>query len=217
MFSVIIPTMWRSHELERALPLLDMCPAIGEILLINNDIPNTPQWLNRPWDKLKVYTPPSNIFVNPAFNYGIKNSTYDKICLLQDDILFDTNIFNMIHNSIVPTVGCVGFNAEYLVTRFPDQLEVIPIKNIEVCELSEIKGLKGGRIFGYACIMFLHKDNYIPIDETLKIHLGEEWICYTHEKMGKPPLVLRGFYATASNVMTTSSFGTIPKVFGCRR
>jgi hypothetical protein len=202
MFSVIIPTMWRSNELMKSLPLLDRCPVVGEILLINNDVAKTPEWFKTTnWVKVKVFNPPSNIFVNPAFNLGISQCHYDKLCLLQVDILFDTTILNLLYNVVTPDRGCIGFDSKFLVMQLADQLSPIPIREISLIPLKEREKEK---LFGYAFILFLHKSNFIPIDEDMKIHLGECWISYTHEKKGKIPLVLQNFYATASNMCTTS-------------
>ena len=206
MFSIVCPTMWRSYELEKMLPLLDSHPVVGEILLINNDVTKTPTWFNRPWRKVKVFSPSSNIFVNPAFNLGIESAQSDKICLLQDDVMFDPNIFGFLNDIVTEDRGCIGVDAKYMITRFPHDLEIFPIQNLTFKPMGDI-------VFGYAFVMFLHRKNYIPIDEELKIHLGENWICYTHEKKGKQPLVLENFPLTASNMSSTSTLTPFQSYF----
>jgi hypothetical protein len=201
MFSVICPTMWKAAELEVTLPLLDNSPHVGEILLINNDINHTPGWFGmRPWRKVKSYNPSSNIFVNPAFNIGVKSSTYDKICLLQDDIVFDPNIFYHLGLVVNKNVGVIGTDASCMFQVLDKQYLIPePINNIR------IEPVILPIIFGYAPLMVLHKHNYIPIDETLKIHLGEEWIVQTHLKFGLTPLVMKNIKFRLLNMCTTTT------------
>ncbi len=206
MFSVIIPTMWRSRELSISLELLDNTSNVGEILLINNDVNRTPLWFfSRNWNKVKVFNSKENLYVNPAFNLGVKHSRYDKICLLQDDIVFDTNIFNLLDNFVNEDVGCIGCDIKTSLLRSFDDLKPIPISEIRIepCPLPIY--------LGYALMMVFHKKNFIPIDESLKIHLGEEWISYTHQRLNKLPLIFRNFFLVCSSVMTTSGLPEFKK------
>lgn len=196
MYTVIIPTMWRAREISLALPLLDISPTVGEILIINNDRHRTPMWFTSvKWNKVRTYSPPSNIFVNPAFNLGVSQSHFDKIVLLQDDVVFDPTILTLLHDHIVPDRGPIGCDIKNIILG-----ELIPIPptdvRVEPCPLPLVPG--------WAVMMAFHKSNFVPIDESLKIHLGEDWIVYTHIKKNLPPLILKNFFLTTSRPMQTS-------------
>lgn len=200
MFTVIVPTMWKGEELSLTLPLLDSCPAVGEILLINNNINQTPAWFRMvQWNKVKTHNPPLNIFVNPAFNLGVSQSKYEQIALIQDDIVFDPTILIHTEPFLTDKVGVMGCDVKCLLIRQDrSELSVIPPINIKV------EPLPLPLVPGYATLMMLHKKNWNPIDETLKIHLGEEWIVQSHLKAGLTPLIIRNFFLTALGVMKTS-------------
>lgn len=200
MFTVIVPTMWKGEELAMALPLIDSCEAVGEIIIINNLANATPLWFTSfPWHKVRTYTPPSNIFVNPAFNVGVSLSKFDQIALLQDDVLFNPIIFNHVTPVLTNNVGVLGCDGKCIIV-YPErsQLTAVPPRNIQV------EPVPMPLLPGYAVLMMLHKDNWHPIDETLKIHLGEEWIVQWHLKLGKTPLIMRNFFLTALGAMKTS-------------
>jgi len=85
-YSVIIPTMWACHSTELLLKKMNECALVKEIILIDN-APNQNPNLNL--SKLKVLTKGQNIFVNPAWNWGVSKATCEKIILLNDDVEID--------------------------------------------------------------------------------------------------------------------------------
>lgn len=182
--------MWRSNELQHSLPLLDICPSVGEIFLINNDAAKTPGWYmntSQFLKKVKMYTPRQNIYVNPAFNIGVKHSHFDHIVLLQDDILFDPTVLTIIHDYITPQTGLIGINPLNIMTQAAETLKIIPAKDIKLIYFDALPKLdklceKDDLPYGWCMMMIFHKSNWIPIDEELLIHYGEEWINNVHIK-----------------------------------
>src|ERR1035437_1472826 len=102
MYTVILPIMWLAPEITMMLPLIDAHPLVGEILVINNNVPATPDWFKHgKWKKVKAFNPPSNIYICAAWNLGVKESQYDKIWFLSDDILFDIRVFDFLHDKVI--------------------------------------------------------------------------------------------------------------------
>lgn len=87
MFSIVIPTMQKDVEvLNKLLAQLQEDESVGEILVIDNSC----KGFECTFDKVKVLVQKENLFVNPAWNYGIKVSSpeYPYFGVLNDDIIF---------------------------------------------------------------------------------------------------------------------------------
>jgi hypothetical protein len=83
-FSIIIPTMWLSDLIHRMLLIYDRSEFVGEIIIIDNDTTKTP--ILSQYNKIRRYTKGENIFVNPAWNWGVSLAKF-RIILANDDIL----------------------------------------------------------------------------------------------------------------------------------
>lgn len=187
-FSVIIPTMWNSNRTEKLLKDLNECELIDEIVIIDNNPKHKIQLNNL--EKIKIITTKENIYVNPAWNLGVKNSKNNLICLCNDDINFDVNdVFNFIHKN-TENLGCIGVHPNSYKT-----------KN-ELNKLSEGYHTGGG---GWGCLIFCKKENWIEIPNNLKIGYGDDWIAITN----KPHYSL----TTKENIITEMSTTSSKKEF----
>jgi hypothetical protein len=158
-FSVIIPTMWYSDKIHKNLPILNDCDEVGEIILIDNNTLLKPKWVED-LNKVRYLPQEGNIFVNPAWNLGVRESIYKYICISNDDILFNTDIFSWMKEHIHK--GVFGmWTGNYYGERVNQPYE---IQRIE------------GRPWGWGCLMFIQKENWVPIDERLKIACGDDWL-----------------------------------------
>ena len=81
--------MWKCKRVLRSLLDMEQSPLIGEIIVIDNNREDTPQF--RDLKKLKILTQESNIYVNPAWNLGAKHAKFYNLCFLNDDISFSCN------------------------------------------------------------------------------------------------------------------------------
>lgn len=159
MFSVIIPTLWKTDMIFKSLNDLEKCPLITEIILINN-LPGHKPDLTR-YKKINLISPSENLYINPSWNLGIEVAKNELICLLNDDINFDANL---IFNFVLQTsklLGAFGFN--------PDSNSEIPCLTL---------GQNIGKDWG--CMLFLKKSTYIPIPPQLKLWYGDDWIYKTY-------------------------------------
>ena len=158
-FSVIIPTMWYSDRINRNLSNLEDCDMVGEIILIDNNPPLKPTEI--PYTKVRYITKDTNIFVNPAWNLGVGLSKYDNICISNDDVVFNNNIFQYIIEHI--DKGVIGMSTENYYIKEDKNYNIEKIEN---------------RGWGWGCLIFVSKQNWKPIDERLKIACGDDWLLH---------------------------------------
>lgn len=165
-WSIICPTMWRSKGLQVMVEqqkLLDN-PDIAELLLIDND-PTKAVKLEHP--KIRVIYSGQNIFVNPAWNWGVHCATTPNIALLSDDIIFDPSVFSQLRTS--PNAGVIGLGegcdrglADKII---PKKYKLIPCT--ESFHRYEAQ---------FGMLMLMNKAAYRPIPEEAKIYLGDVWL-----------------------------------------
>ena len=85
-FSIVVPTMWRFNLFADFLVKLVQVDAVGEIIIINNAMEAKPDHSIFAHPKIKMHDFKLNIFVNPAWNYGVSVAKYDNICIMNDDV-----------------------------------------------------------------------------------------------------------------------------------
>lgn len=164
-FTVIIPTLQRSHRLH---PLVDKYarhPLVGEILVVNNS--STPlTWRN---GKVRVLQQSGNIFVNPAWNLGARHAGYRWLLFSNDDIDFSDGMLEfaatLLHSG---RVGIVGPSPSAFIDSAPKH-------RMRASTAYE-------RSYGYGTWMALSRDDYAPIPEDLLIWCGDDWLFYSQSR-----------------------------------
>ena len=139
LFSIIIPTMWKSQHLNKILNLCQKSNLVGEIILIDNDPKNK---FNLPnYSKLIYYTENKNIYVNPAWNLGNTLSS-NKIILANDDIVIENidEVLDLINHSDYDIIG-------------------INPKKSNKLEIEKIDEFPSN---GYGCFLYVKNYKYIP-------------------------------------------------------
>jgi len=165
MYSVVIPTMWKYPKFVEFLNDLLEFADVGEVLLINNNIDDMPPLpISHP--KLRTFTYGINIGVNPAWNLGVAESKYDKICIANDDVVFDQKMFRRVDTVLGPDSGVVG------ICPGIKDFDQPPFET----GLCQIVPWSGQHTYGFGCLMFVHKSWWIPIPDGLKIYYGDNWI-----------------------------------------
>jgi hypothetical protein len=160
-FTIGIPTIWKSERITKLVNDLDSSENIGEILIIDNLY----QYDGRFNEllKVRVIQPEENLYVNPAWNRIVKESQYDLVGLLNDDINFDVDIFKSFNAEVLLNVGITGMGEEnYHNTHFEGTPFIIDSRNISN--------------WGWGCMILLHKNHWIDIPESLKIWYGDNFI-----------------------------------------
>ena len=192
MISVIIPTLWKPLEIKLLLEKVNSSSYVGEIILINNDSSKTPEYLVE-LKKIKVIDFGKNIYVNPAWNFAVKESKFDKLCLLSDDVLFDENVFELVNPRIDPSIGTIGphgLSISKIYAKSPF-MEIVPSDKFW---------------HGYGTLLFLHKQNYIEVPKKFQINFGDRWQ-YDYNAIQKR----QNYFITQFVLKTT--MGTTSKLF----
>lgn len=104
-YTVVIPTLWKSNRTEQLIRDLNECEFVDEIIIIDNT--NIDEW-DRTYRKIRTVSKGENIYVNPAWNWGIELAKNECIALINDDINFDPNIFGVITENILAYNGIIG-------------------------------------------------------------------------------------------------------------
>lgn len=177
MISVVMPTMWRSNKTPKLLESLNSDPNISEIVLIDNDVKSKNIDLTS-FNKIKYLPQSENIYVNPAWNLGVSLCKSEIVCIVNDDIYFDSNKVTsyVLENS--KDLGSFGLNMH---AKGNSVLQIN--KERIVGETGIYNAIVG---CGYGMLMFIKKANWTPIPEGLKIWYGDNWII----KFNKPSYLL---------------------------
>ena len=176
LFTVTVPTMWKYEPFKDFLNELIDCPDVGEVILIDNDPSKAPLNLLRS-PKLRYKTYGTNIFVNPAWNYGVENATNDYVCILNDDMKFDLSVLDSLRDILEdPNTGVCG------ITPGIEQYNQIPITdgNYQIIPWQE-----GMHQFGYGCLMFVNKNSWTHIPDQIKMYYGDYFIFDKHLAEGR--------------------------------
>ena len=186
-YSIIIPTLWKSNRTHKLLSDLIKCQYVDEIILIDNAGKFFEYY--EALDKVKLVKVEENIYVNPAWNLGIKIAKNDLIALVNDDINFDTNIFGVIDENVLNQFGIVGMGEG----NYKDEIDDSKGPYLDVWK-------PGVNDWGWGCMILLDKKNWIDIPEDIKIWYGDNII---KDVNPSPKACLRNF-KVETEMSTTS-------------
>jgi glycosyltransferase involved in cell wall biosynthesis len=163
-FSVIIPTLQRSPELQ---PLIAQClahPSVEEVIVINN----ATEPLNISDPRLRVLDQTENIYVNPAWNLGAKEARAALLAIVNDDVQFDdealTHAAKILHQGRYSIVA-------------PDKSCLWADKSRPV---SHRLASRDNLIFG--TFMCMRKSDYVQIPDELRIWGGDHWLYWSQRR-----------------------------------
>jgi len=162
MITVVMPTMWRTPELKSSIEIMEQSPYITRIQLINNAKSAFFQAGINTWGntKIRVYTPPENIYITASWNHGVLHADTDIVCLLNDDVVLPAPAWEFIANNWPEDAGIVGlgFNSLHI--------------------LGGAYHLRAttARGYGFGAAMFIRRKNYLPIPEDLKLWFNDDWL-----------------------------------------
>lgn len=166
MISFIIPTIWKAEEIYKSIEQFKRLQIKNVELII---VDNTHSDFYDDDPRIIIVKCSNNIFVNPAWNLGVKLAKNKYICLLNDDIYFNyVTILNNFQKFIDqnPKLGLIGFNEK---SRIKNNTDTLNNDNDELI-LVDTTGIVP---FGYGCCIFLKKEDYFDIYEDCKIFYGD--------------------------------------------
>ena len=203
MITVVIPTMWKYKPFYNFLQDLHDCDVIGQIIIIDNDPENNPNLdLSKHLfqNKVQQYTYGKNIYVNPAWNFGVKNAKYNNICLLNDDVIVDLKLFYRMDKFLSPEIGLCGICPSNV-----KDFGQIPITTGEIDLVRCTTPYNYRTHFGLGTLMFFHKDVYVPIIEGLDLYWGDNFIYDTlFFKLNQNYHITNTFYYTPYAATTST-------------
>lgn len=193
MFSIVIPTMWKSELTLDLLSKLESSVMVNEIILIDNDPESKPD-ISR-YTKIHYLTKGYNIYVNPAWNWGVSVSKNELIAICNDDIIFNVDeVLDTIFKN-ADGLGCIGMHGLNF-SEDCDYYKFVRINNYEYLK----PHIEGG---GFGCLMFIKKSNWIDIPKNIKVWFGDNWIAKTNQPLHlirfKEKIENNGKSATVSN------------------
>jgi len=164
MFTVAIPTMWKFEPFVRFLHDMVNHHLIGEIIIIDNASHDRPKSDIFNHEKIKIVDFNRNIFVNLAWNIGILTAKYDKVCVANDDIIYDLRVFDRLNPYLTEKIGCAGLSVDHC-ERYRTDGEI----RIKVWEPND-------NAFGFGMLFFVHKKSFEAIPDKLDIYFGDNWV-----------------------------------------
>lgn len=181
MISVIVPTMWKAPHLMKMLPLLEKHSLIGEIIIIDNDTSKTNSDIHQ-YSKVVYLPQEKNIYVNPAWNLGVKLSKFEKLCFLNDDVIFNVQCLDTLYDLITAERGLMGFSEASYCGFVPELYDTLVSSGIgcdvhlEETNIYENETTSGMPHCYYGCVMFLHKERFFVIPDEFKIYFGDLFV-----------------------------------------
>ena len=197
MIELVIPTLYKSPNLQKMLPKYLEYDLVTDIHIIDNG----QGWIhNYPWllghTKIKVYTPQkyNEWMINPAWNLGVSRCKQNSIVgILNDDIVFPTDVFEYIAY-FSEDMGILGMHdTNYKCTE----------KAYEIVDIPQ-------HCYGWGCAIFMEKRDWIPIPDELKLYYGDSWLF--HEVPVKCR-ALKGLPMSESNISATNAHPEFIKEF----
>lgn len=161
MIEIVLPTMWKNERIFWMLEEYIKHPKVKTIHLIDNSNEFSKYFERIPSEKIQLYPQEVNIYVNPAWNLGIsKCSDNSIICIANDDITYDTRVFDWILDN-KSDFSILGMAAENYNNDLPynPQIQSTP-----------------HHTYGWGCLIFLKKRIWIPIPDDLKVFYGDTWM-----------------------------------------
>ncbi len=163
MISFIVPTLWKADKIHDSVKsFIESDIPNSEFIIINNE-PSIKYESSHP--SVIVLEQSHNIFVNPAWNLGVKTAKNDLVCIINDDLTINfktlkTNIETLIN---MTDESIIGFDAN---RNFDETLN----EDLEVLSFERATC----RSLGFGCMLILKKHNYIEIPEGLEIFFGDD-------------------------------------------
>jgi hypothetical protein len=186
-FSIVIPTLWKSDRTKKLLSDLNECEYVDEIIVIDNEYDG---YQDTKVEKIRFVSFGGNIYVNPAWNKGIELTRNNQIALLNDDINFNPNIFEVITDDVLNQFGIIGMGE--------GNYKSLNIEGDPILEVWQ----PGVNDWGWGCFIMLNKKDWIDIPDNIKIWYGDNFI---KDVNPAPKSCLRNFKVETE--MSTTSDG----------
>ena len=180
--SVIIPTLWRAKEFtDHLVSVLIEDESVGEIIIIDNK----PRDFFYKFDKVVTFWSLENMYVNPSWNLGIEESSYDKFIIFNDDIIVPYNFVSQLESLLTIERGIIGIDAPSVI-----KIDSFNDKNITFLDREiELKSIVN-RDWGFGIVMAGHRNSYYKIPKNIRIWYGDDYLTQMNTQQGKVNYVI---------------------------
>lgn len=197
--SVIIPTVWMANDyLLQSLLELDRNDSVLEVIVINNKISNTPEWINS-FQKTRVINKKPGLYFNESVNLAVPLCKSDICCIFNDDISVDQGIFQFVIDNYNEELGCMFISPDHI--------------NSKTCTAPELKENLGSPPPGSGMLMFLNKSHFTKIPKQLVHHFGDNFIFASFLELGFRNYLIKGF--TLKSSISASQTSSVDSVIRC--
>lgn len=164
--------MWfHIQQLNEMLTIYNSLDSVGEILIIDNNGEKRPE-LN--FEKVRIIGNGKNLYVNPSWKLGVRESKYDKVILANDDIIMKGNLnllfesaLNMLCEGVIIGAGEICYKKEASVVR----LTKAPTNNKVIMN------------YGFGVFMFMKKSTFLNtlIPDDFLVWYGDHILYYRNK------------------------------------
>lgn len=187
--SIIIPTMLKASAdyFEYNLKLLEECPLVDEVIIINNSNEIFPYYCS----KAIIYELGKNIGVNPAWNLGMQGAKGDYYLLLNDDCLINEQVLwdCVSAHKWIEDAGVIGCFTKH------ESLEQYISKTALYTQTTAIEyNFEEHKAFSLGWFIFGKTSDWVPIPEELVYFYGDDFIHHKQLVAGRTNLVITSNY-----------------------
>ena len=172
---IVIPTMWCDENFIDYLEKYCSYANVNQIYLIDNQKQKRPnkEIINHP--KIKIICHNKNIYVNPAWNEGYYRSSADIICLLNDDVFVEEELFDYVKNLDITEIDIIGSYLKGTIDNY--HINSSHYNSIELTKLNLNKKQPiGSQSYAFGVCMFIKKSSYKVIPSLYKIWYGDDYL-----------------------------------------
>lgn len=171
---IVIPTMWLADNIVDNIKSYCLSPYVKKVVVIDNNKSLRPNLdiLNDP--KIDIVSYGRNIFVNPAWNEGYLRTDSDVLCLLNDDVTVDIEVFEKISSLENLDYDIIGVNLRS--GKDNDTIGTLPnsiaIKKLNYDRTKPI----GGQAWAFGICMFVKRSSYKPVPSLYQVWFGDDYL-----------------------------------------
>ena len=179
---IVIPTMCCDENFISYLEKYCSYSNIQKIYLIDNQKSKRPSNNILEHSKIHLISPHQNIYVNPSWNEGYYKSKSNVICLLNDDVFVEEDLFAYIRQLDMTNIDIIGSYLKGTIDNYHihyDQYKTDELTKLNVNKKQPI----GGQSYAFGVCMFIKRSSYKVIPSLYKIWYGDDYLIQNCENI----------------------------------
>ena len=200
---IVIPTMWRHDGIIGNISNYIQSDIVSQLVIIDNDPENSRLSEIPKSAKIKVINHGKNIYVNPAWNEGASLCQAEILCIANDDITIDIQLFQLISELDLRgrAIDLIGTNLA--------KSDSTALQKIQTDRSAPL----GTQYSSFGACMFMPRKKFKPIPSQLKIWFGDDYLTHQTENLYllSTPLIRGEMSATIKSFSPESDIHTVIK------